>query len=344
MAPRANPKSKPKAQSKNSEGFKPGVRLNTKTSLALIFALRERMLIHQAVAREGEILKGWRSEAVQLIQELQVAQVAETRERTRRERREKALTDDSGRFARDRASERAHLKELEAKLEVWLGFAKERDASDDETLDPSAISASLNGVTSGLADQLTSITEEMNKIRQELYGESGIGGIASELAKIKAGGSDLEMLLNRELPTTRPASTSTATASGTQGSSGPRKTAAAQRPTESRAISSEAQSESRQRLSNEERERRIEELRQKLKHRKHQQLEKEKSKPNPYAAVGELLVVVFVLFMFAYVISSDFKTFVKKAFHELVLGQAYPSQDEEQYGAIVQDDTEPNFF
>eukprot|EP00747_Dinoflagellata_sp_TGD_P025653 gnl/TRDRNA2_/TRDRNA2_131395_c0_seq1.p2 gnl/TRDRNA2_/TRDRNA2_131395_c0~~gnl/TRDRNA2_/TRDRNA2_131395_c0_seq1.p2 ORF type:complete len:211 (+),score=59.18 gnl/TRDRNA2_/TRDRNA2_131395_c0_seq1:968-1600(+) len=48
--------------------------------------------------------------------------------------------------------------------------------------------ASLNGVTAGLAEQLSSITEEMNKIRSELYGDQGIGGIAKELEKLKASG------------------------------------------------------------------------------------------------------------------------------------------------------------
>jgi len=48
--------------------------------------------------------------------------------------------------------------------------------------------ATLGNVASGLAEQLSSITEEMNKIRQELYGEGGIGGIAKELDKLKAGG------------------------------------------------------------------------------------------------------------------------------------------------------------
>jgi hypothetical protein len=48
--------------------------------------------------------------------------------------------------------------------------------------------ANLGSVASGLAEQLSSITEEMNKIRQELYGESGIGGIASELERLKSGG------------------------------------------------------------------------------------------------------------------------------------------------------------
>merc|ERR1719174_267459 len=55
--------------------------------------------------------------------------------------------------------------------------------------DPSAdMRAQLGTVASGLAEQLTSITEEMNKIRQELYGDSGIGGIAKELEKLKSGG------------------------------------------------------------------------------------------------------------------------------------------------------------
>jgi len=58
---------------------------------------------------------------------------------------------------------------------------------------PAEVQAALGNVATGLAEQLSSITEEMNKIRQELYGENGIGGIAKDLEKLKSGG--LEGLL-----------------------------------------------------------------------------------------------------------------------------------------------------
>lgn len=67
-------------------------------------------------------------------------------------------------------------------------------ADDDEGSAPigvdtaAEVRATLGTVATGLAEQLSSITEEMNKIREELYGESGIGGIAKELEKLKAGG------------------------------------------------------------------------------------------------------------------------------------------------------------
>lgn len=59
---------------------------------------------------------------------------------------------------------------------------------DGGALDPEKFREALGGVTAGLAEQLTSITEEMSKIRGELYGDNGIGGIAKELEKLKAGG------------------------------------------------------------------------------------------------------------------------------------------------------------
>merc|ERR1719401_3382851 len=58
--------------------------------------------------------------------------------------------------------------------------------------DPADVRATLGNVASGLAEQLSSITEEMNKIRQELYGEQGIGGIASELERLKGLGGLLD--------------------------------------------------------------------------------------------------------------------------------------------------------
>lgn len=59
---------------------------------------------------------------------------------------------------------------------------------DGGNLDPDQFREALGGVTAGLAEQLTSITSEMNKIRSELYGDNGIGGIAKELQKLKDGG------------------------------------------------------------------------------------------------------------------------------------------------------------
>lgn len=60
-------------------------------------------------------------------------------------------------------------------------------SADAEGLDLGDLRATLGGAASGLAEQLQSITEEMNKIRSELYGDHGIGGIAKELEKLKSG-------------------------------------------------------------------------------------------------------------------------------------------------------------
>mmetsp|Transcript_30121 Transcript_30121/g.54948 ORF Transcript_30121/g.54948 Transcript_30121/m.54948 type:complete len:234 (+) Transcript_30121:81-782(+) len=66
------------------------------------------------------------------------------------------------------------------------------DAQDDAELGdgsaPGEMQESLGVAAAGLAEQLQFITEEMNNIRQELYGDAGIGGIARELERLKASG------------------------------------------------------------------------------------------------------------------------------------------------------------
>merc|ERR1719235_2215871 len=57
-----------------------------------------------------------------------------------------------------------------------------------EAVDPGDIKAALGGMTQELANSLMSITEEMNRIKSELYGDQGIGGIAKEIEKLKTGG------------------------------------------------------------------------------------------------------------------------------------------------------------
>merc|ERR1719335_2134593 len=71
-----------------------------------------------------------------------------------------------------------------------------------EAVDPGDIKAALGGMTQELANSLMSITEEMNRIKAELYGDQGIGGIAKEIEKLKTGGlgqllggQDMEELL-----------------------------------------------------------------------------------------------------------------------------------------------------
>ncbi|CAK0790578.1 unnamed protein product [Prorocentrum cordatum] len=72
------------------------------------------------------------------------------------------------------------------------GTAEESEAADSAGIatagDDADVRAQLGGVAAGLAEQLSSITEEMNKIRAELYGDQGIGGIAQELERLQEAG------------------------------------------------------------------------------------------------------------------------------------------------------------
>mmetsp|Transcript_125300 Transcript_125300/g.348642 ORF Transcript_125300/g.348642 Transcript_125300/m.348642 type:complete len:203 (+) Transcript_125300:56-664(+) len=78
--------------------------------------------------------------------------------------------------------------EAGAGLETNGARGLEAESNSGGVPEPVDVQAALGSVASGLAEQLSSITEEMNKIRQELYGQQGIGGIASELEKLKATG------------------------------------------------------------------------------------------------------------------------------------------------------------
>lgn len=56
--------------------------------------------------------------------------------------------------------------------------------------DRAEMKQALQGMTVELGQQLKSITEEMSKIKGELYGDQGIGGIAKQLEQLKGGGLD----------------------------------------------------------------------------------------------------------------------------------------------------------
>merc|ERR1712007_183105 len=56
----------------------------------------------------------------------------------------------------------------------------------------------IDSMTRGLAQELKSINEEMNKIRSELYGDHGIGGITKELAKFKSGAFNELLGVNKD--------------------------------------------------------------------------------------------------------------------------------------------------
>ena len=168
--------------------------------------------------------------------------------------------------------------------------------------DAEDVRAALGGVASGLAEQLTTITQEMNKIREELYGDNGIGGIAQELEKLK---------------------------SGSIGSLGD------EFGHESRAHS-EGVRESREvrRKPPLEKERKLEELRQRIE-RRHLLEEKKKEK----SSFLEWFVIIFVLFLMIYTASSSFRTSVKHLFGE-VFGA---SIDESPDDMLVEEDVESYF-
>ena len=52
----------------------------------------------------------------------------------------------------------------------------------------SEVAGQLAGATSAIADQLSMITEEMNKLRSELYSDNGLGSIRQELDALRSGG------------------------------------------------------------------------------------------------------------------------------------------------------------
>ncbi|CAE7387266.1 unnamed protein product [Symbiodinium pilosum] len=182
-----------------------------------------------------------------------------------------------------------------------------------EDVDPDEMRAALGGVATGLAEQLTTITQEVNKIREELYGDNGIGGIAQELEKMKAGslGSLLEDTDLTGIPGI------------SEGRDGLR-----QRPaTEARP----AKGGGRGLPNSLERERRLEELRRRIEDRH----AKEK-KPEGLGFM-EWLVILFVIFVVAYTALPSFRLSVKQTFQELVLGEVPEPIEEEipDLGAVV---------
>ena len=57
-----------------------------------------------------------------------------------------------------------------------------------DVTDVSEVAGQLAGATSAIADQLSMITEEMNKLRSELYSDNGLGSIRQELDALRSGG------------------------------------------------------------------------------------------------------------------------------------------------------------
>ena len=183
--------------------------------------------------------------------------------------------------------------------------------------DPEEMRAALGGVATGLAEQLTTITQEVNKIREELYGDNGIGGIAQELEKMKAGSLG-NLLEDTDLPI----------------SEGVRQRANAKQDTKPKG----AGSTGRGAPFSLERERKLEELRRRIEDRHTRE-----KKPEGLGFM-EWLVIIFVMFVIAYTALPSFRVQVRETFQELVLGEVPEVVEEVQdFGAMVEEDTD-SFF
>lgn len=58
-----------------------------------------------------------------------------------------------------------------------------------EGIDRAEMAAQLSGATSAIAGQLQMITEEMNRLRSEIYSDNGLGSIKKELEQLRSGGA-----------------------------------------------------------------------------------------------------------------------------------------------------------
>lgn len=188
-------------------------------------------------------------------------------------------------------------------LVVAMEGAEDEGLAEGDILgeDAEDVRAALGGVASGLAEQLTTITQEMNKIREELYGDNGIGGIAQELEKLKSGsignlGDELEH--------------------------------------ESRAHSEPRESREVRRKPPLEKERKLEELRQRIERRHLLEEKKKKEKSN----FLEWFVIIFVLFLMIYTASSSFRTSVKQIF-----GEIFGASIDEPDDVLVEEEVESYF-
>ena len=68
------------------------------------------------------------------------------------------------------------------------GAVEEISTDSRDVTDVSEVAGQLAGATSQIADQLSMITEEMNKLRSELYSDNGLGSIRQELDALRSGG------------------------------------------------------------------------------------------------------------------------------------------------------------
>ena len=56
-------------------------------------------------------------------------------------------------------------------------------------IDRAEMAAQLSGATSAIAGQLQMITEEMSRLRSEIYSDNGLGSIKKELEQLRSGGA-----------------------------------------------------------------------------------------------------------------------------------------------------------
>lgn len=176
---------------------------------------------------------------------------------------------------------------------------------DRARLDPADVQATLGSVASGLAEQLSSITEEMNKIRQELYGEQGIGGIAAELEKLKVSG--LAGLVDGGAPESQ---------RGDNGAASSARSASTPR----------TPSEARRRRNPDEREQELEDLRRRFRERRGAQ--EAQAKPAG-VSFSEKLVMLFLVLVCLYIGSPFFRSSVKRAANSLIFGMPMEGDEEE---------------
>lgn len=212
---------------------------------------------------------------------------------------------------------------------------------------PADVRASLGSVATGLAEQLSSITEEVNKIREELYGDGGIGGIAKQLEQWKDGGLNdllgqggldvaaLEVLGQKSLrgngnpsASSRGGSaTSSALGSSLSSSTGtsrgaPGRTGVGQ--SESRSGTSSS-SEARQRRIPGDYDPELEEMRQRFRERSRSQ----KSQQVASVSIWEKLLLLFLVLVCLYIGSPFFRTSVKRAAAGVIWGTDMDSEEEE---------------
>ena len=209
------------------------------------------------------------------------------------------------------------------------------DQVDDDVEDGESdeMRAALGGVASGLAEQLTTITQEMNKIREELYGDNGIGGIAQELEKLKSGnlGGIGGLLDNPEFTGEMDVMDMADMGSDVAPPGGLRS-----RPK----AASKSAGPRVPRGPPLDKERKLDELRRKIERR---HLLEETKQKNEKTGFLEWLVIIFVFFMMIYTASSSFRSQVKLFFGE-IFGEIGEAEEVfHDFGAVVEEDVDSYF-